>query len=240
MSHTGEKALVTTASAVVAAVLAFAAGPTVRSDRPARNAKAGKEYSVPVDIRGKKVEYLAKEGKAVFTGNVVVTRGTSVLVSDELVTFKDSNEAIARGHVLYRDTERKLDLSCAEAHYEHGLKQMTAKGECHLTVGEKGDESVVTADRMEVFTDNKEAVANGNVRIMQGDNEARCVTARLYGNEDRVVLTGRPVLRRPPHEFVCDEAVTYFKAGRTILTGNVKGRLHTAKLDDLKPGTGGK
>jgi lipopolysaccharide export system protein LptA len=240
----GEKALVSAAYAMMAAIIAVAAVPALRpgsgpGPSPSGNGN-GKEYSVPVDIRGKKVEYRAKEGKAVFTGGVTVTRGTSVLVSDELETIKDSSEAIARGHVLYRDAERKLELSCTEAHYAHGLKQVTAKGECLLTVGAKGEESVVIADEMEVFTDSKEAVANGKVRIIQGINEALCGTARLYGDDDRVVLTGRPVLRRPPHEFECDEAVTYFKAGRTILTGNVKGRLHTAKLDDLKPGPGRK
>jgi lipopolysaccharide export system protein LptA len=190
-----------------------------------------------VDIRGRKVEYRAKEGKAVFTGGVVVTRGTSRLESDELETMKDSNEAIARGNVFFRDTERKMDLTCDSAHYEHGLKQVRAKGKCRLKSGDPGDETVVTSDEMEVAADAKEAIARGDVRIVQGSNEAFCSEARLFGNEDRVVLTGRPILRRPPHEFVCDTAVSYFKAGRTVLTGNVKGRLHTARIEEFKPET---
>lgn len=192
----------------------------------------------PVDIRSTYVEmkYRGTERWALFTGGVTVLHGSSKLTSDQLETMGGANdEAIARGNVVFQDFEKKLDLMCDELQYTDGLEQMFAKGNCQLISGEGMDVTVVTSDEMEVYVSSREAVAIGAVRIMQGENEAVGKRAHLFGDEDRVVLTGRPILRRPPHEFECDQAVTYFKEGRTILTGAVRGTLHTEQLDELSP-----
>jgi lipopolysaccharide export system protein LptA len=196
-----------------------------------------KEFSVPVEIRGKKVEYRSREGRAFFSGGVRVKRGTAFLVSDELETLQGASEAIARGHVVFSDEERRMDLTCAELHYVHGLKQVHARTDCRLISGEGVALTVVLADEMDLLVDEREAVARGRVKITQGPNEARCRMAHLYGAEDRLVLSGRPLLLRPPHEFECDEAVTFVKESRTILTGSVRGKLHTERLDELKQGS---
>lgn len=215
---------------VTAAVLAVACAGAEEAPSP----KPGSDYSVPIDIRGKKVRYTGGEGRAVFSGGVRVVRGTSVLTSDELETIRGSNEAVARGNVAFKDAERNLDLTCGEIVYAHGLKRILATRECRLLAGEGADLAVVTSNEMEMFVDKREAIASGEVRITQGENEAVCAKAHLFGTEDRMVLSGRPVLRRPPHEFECDQAVSYFKEGRTILTGSVRGKVHTARLDELK------
>lgn len=41
----------------------------------------------------------------------------------------------------------------------------------------------------------KSLVAKGNVRIVQGDREATCEVASVYPGEDKVVLSGNPVVR---------------------------------------------
>lgn len=189
---------------------------------------------VPVEIRGRKVNYKGNQGSAVFTGGVTVNRGTAQMTCDELETIRGSSEAIARGHVVLVDREREMDLTCDEVAYTHGLRQANARGSCQLISGVGDDVTVVTSSSMQIFLDTREATAHENVRIVQGPNEARCTDAHLYGAEDRVVLTGRPVLRHPPHEFVCDQVVTYFKAGRSILTGSVTGKMTLAGIEDIK------
>jgi lipopolysaccharide export system protein LptA len=190
--------------------------------------------SVPVEIHGKRVEYSGKEGKAHFTGGVTVVRGSSTLKCLELDTIRGSSEALARGKVEFHDAGRKMDLTCDEVHYTHGLRHVMATGHCQLIFGEGADVTVVTGEEMELFVDTREAIARRSVRIIQGENEALCSEGRLYGLENRVELLGRPVLRRPPHEFECDRVETYFKEGRTILRGRVKGKLNTARLEDLR------
>jgi len=166
-----------------------------------------------------------------------VVRGSSILKCRELDTVRGSNEAMARGDVVFRDEARRMDLTCDEVHYTHGLRQVYATGRCQMIFGEGADVTVVTSDEMELFVETREAIARNNVRVIQGENEALCQEGRLFGLENRVVLLGRPKLRRPPHEFECDQMETFFKEGRTILRGSVKGKLNTARLEDLKKET---
>lgn len=193
---------------------------------------------VPLRIRGRQVDYAGREGRAVFTGEVVVVRASSTLWADRLETLRGTEEATASGHVRFTDTERLLVLTCDTLRYANGLRQVAASGGCRMVTGVGPDATTVTADEMEVFVEKREATARGDVRILQAGSEALCREAHLYGAEDRAVLTGRPVLRRPPHEFECDEATTWFKEGRSLLRGAVRGRLVPERLDRLTPGTG--
>lgn len=223
---------------IVAAGAAGAAQP--RDSRKPVSALAGRPSQsstpaeVPVQIRGRQVVYTGREGRARFTGGVTVTRGSSTLMCDELDTVQGTSEALAKGHVHFRDDEHRLDLLCDEALYTHGLSRLEAKGNCVLLAGEAPELTTVTATAMEVLVESREALAHGGVRIVQGEDEALCADAHLYGAENRVVLTGRPVLRRPPHEFECDQLTTYFREGRSVLTGSVRGRLAPERLEQLK------
>lgn len=214
------------------AAAAHAAATNAAGTLPGAETAAGQDS--PVEILGKRIEYRGKEGRAVFTGGVTVTRGTSVLKCDTLETLKGSAEAIARGNVVFKDADRKVDLSCREAQYTHGLKYLQATGDCQLIAGEAAGLTVVTAEFMELEVDSQVAGARGEVRIIQGEAEARCGEARLYGLEDRIVLSGRPLLLNPPHQFECDEAESFFREGKTILKGNVTGTLHAKALKQPK------
>jgi len=194
---------------------------------------AERDVNVPVDIRGNRVEYQGKSGKVIFTGNVVVIRGSSRLTADELTTLKGAGEAVARGRVTVKDAEKKIDLTCEEAGYRNGLRYVRASGTCHLIAGEGDNLTVVNSKEMELYVDTRDAVARGDVRINQAENEAECQEARLTEYGEKLTLTGSPVLRRPPHEFRADEVISYVRDGKLVMTGNVKAILHTGKLDDL-------
>ena len=224
---------------VIAAVLAAAALeaaplPTRTPTGTGKPLISDRDANMPVDIRGNRVEYQGKSGTVTFTGNVVVIRGTSRLTADELTTIKGAGEASARGRVSVKDSEKKIDLTCNEAGYKNGLRYVRASGTCHLIAGEDENLTVVNSDEMELYVDTRDAVARGNVRINQAENEAFCQEARLTEQGEKLTLTGDPILRRPPHEFRAQEVVSYVREGRLVMTGNVRAILHTGKLDDLK------
>lgn len=222
----------------VLAGLALAAGTgraaNAPAGAPARPAVA--ELKVPVEIRGSRVRYMDKAGRAVFTGGVRVVRGTSTLTADSLQTLRGPNEAEAAGHVTFDDRTRQVALTCDAVRYANGLREIAARGACVLLIGNGDQSATVTSDRMELLVDAREAHAHGHVRIVQGDNEARSEEARLYGADDTMVLTGAPVLRRSPHEFVCVEARFDTRRDRTLLLGPVTGTLHANRLDRLRNG----
>lgn len=221
-------------------VAGLAVGAPAPALRPAALSASGfaDGLDLPVVIRGATVRYTGADGRAVFTGGVTVIRGTATLFCDELETLKGSAEAIARGNVRLIDEVRTLELWSDTLGYTAGLRQVTGRGACRLHVGVADGRTTVLSDELELLVDAREATATGAVRIWQAGSEAECGQARLYAAEDRVVLTGRPVLRRPPHEFECDEVTTWFREGRSVLSGAVKGRLASGKLESLAPETG--
>ena len=220
-----------------AATAAPAAAPPALRRASLSGSALSDGLDLPVTIRGAQVRYTGAEGRAHFTGGVTVVRGTATLFSDELWTLKGSTEAVARGHVRLLDETRTLDLASDELGYTAGLRQVTGKGSCRLLVGVAEGRTTVLSDELELLVDSREATAKGSVRIWQGGSEAICGQARLFAAEDRVVLTGRPVLRRPPHEFECDEVTTWFREGRSVLSGRVQGRLAGGRLELLEPGS---
>lgn len=222
--------------AVWAAAIEAASTTPIPPDKAKTPPLTQGDINVPVDIRGNRVEYQGKAGKVIFTGNVVVVRGTSRLTADELTTLKGAGEAVAKGNVTVKDSEKKIDLTCNEAGYMNGLRYVKASGTCHLIAGEGENLTVVNSDEMELYVDTRDAVARGNVLINQANNEAGCREARLTGQGEILTLTGDPILRRPPHEFRADQVVSYVRDGRLVMTGNVRAVLHTGKLGELKQG----
>lgn len=190
---------------------------------------------LPVRIRGRHVEYRGNERRARFTGDVVVLRSTATLWCDTLETVQGTEEAVAEGHVRFLDGERRMDLTCDRLHYAHGLRQLTADGHCRMVAGDPSATTLVTSEEMEVWVDTREAEARGTVVIEQAADHAECARAHLYGAEDRAVLTGRPRLKRPPHEFECDTLTTWLRQGRSVLTGHVSGRMVPEKMEGLAP-----
>jgi len=224
-------------ASVAATATPSVAGSAASSATKARGGKSaisGQDANTPVDIRGNRVEYQGKAGRVIFTGNVVVVRGSSRLTADELTTLKGAAEASARGRVTVKDQDKHIDLTCNEAGYKDGLRYVKASGTCHLIAGEGENLTVVNSDEMELYVDTRDAVARGNVRINQAENEAFCQEARLTEQGEKLTLTGSPILRRPPHEFRADEVVSYVREGKLVMTGNVQAVLLTGKLDELK------
>ncbi len=228
---------------LLAAAVSYAAVPAAilpaagaAGGRPALSGTAFTDgIDLPVRIKGRNVAYTGREGRALFTGGVTVVRGTATLFCDELETLAGSSAAVARGHVRLLDEARTLDLTSDELGYTSGLRQVNGKGSCRLLAGAADGRTTVLSDELELHVDTREAIASGSVRIWQAGSEAVCGRAHLFATEDRVVLTGRPVLRRPPHEFECDEVTTWFREGRSVLSGAVKGRLASGRLESLAP-----
>lgn len=61
-----------------------------------------------------------------------------------------------------------------------------------VVVAKRSGDPQATLGKQENF---KSLIATGNVRILQGDREALCARAAVYPGEDRVELTGNPVVR---------------------------------------------
>ena len=95
-------------------------------------------------------------------------------VSAEAVSTATETTFTFRGNVTVAATN--LKLSCDEL----------------VVVARRSGDAAATLGQQDNF---KSLVATGRVLIVQGDREARCDRAAVYPGEDRVELTGNPVVR---------------------------------------------
>lgn len=165
-------------AACAAALLLLAAGPLSAQTTPApapaattapaktdgktdakSDAKTGKtdpnspDAKLPVDIVSNQMEILDSEKKAIFTGAVDATRGTTNLKSDSLtVTYSD---------VKQPDGTTKTDAT-----------DLDAKGHVIITTPKE----TITGEWAKYDPQNEKLVVGGNVKLVQG-------TTTLYGEE---------------------------------------------------------
>lgn len=89
-------------------------------------------------------------------------------------------------------------------------------------------ELTINSDRIEVFFDQKEekiikSVAYGNVEIVHEDTVATGQKATFLEEEEKIILTGSPALRRGDDEFFGEKITLFLKKDLIIFEGKVKG-----------------
>ena len=103
-----------------------------------------------------------------------------------------------------------------------------------VVVAKRSGDPQATLGKQENF---KSLIATGNVRIIQGDRESLCARAEVYPGEDRVELTGNPVVRSPKEgwEQTGHKMVLYRGQRRAVVEGSAteRTRLVLPALKDL-------
>jgi lipopolysaccharide export system protein LptA len=114
----------------------------------------------------------------------------------------------------------------------------------HVTV--TGNNIRITCDRLDVVSLNagdrrdtlsrqdrfKSLIATGNVRILQGDREATCERAEVLPGEDRITLSGGPmVVDHGNNSTATGEPLVLYRGDRRIHGSNV--RITLPPLKDL-------
>jgi lipopolysaccharide export system protein LptA len=148
----------------LSALLLAALPPAVSAQTPS---------DAPIRITAKASEYLQNEGRGVWTGDVVATRGDARITTDKLTAIcvksapaadgnascDDIEQLIAEGNVLY--TAPDVKIRGDKAVYQYGAGIITVTGD---VISSRGDEGVVRG---------KEIVYNideGKVRITAGND----------------------------------------------------------------------
>ncbi len=103
-----------------------------------------------------------------------------------------------------------------------------------VVVAKRSGDPQATLGKQENF---KSLIATGNVRILQGDRESLCARAEVYPGEDRVELTGNPVVRSPKEgwEQTGHKMILYRGQRRAVVEGTAteRTRLVLPALKDL-------
>ncbi len=139
----------------------------------------------------------------------------TILTADSLDMRSTATETIALclGNVVLKGTNMQITCDRLEI-------RATRVGDRNATIGE--------------FKGFKYLLAEGNVRLVQGDREASCGRAEVLPEEEKVVLYDDPVVIDRSSDFIAaGSKITLFRGERRLLVENPK--LTAPPLKDLGP-----
>ena len=111
------------------------------------------------------------------------------------------------------------------------------KATFHEEVVAQQEELAIHSDDLIVYFNNEDTditrlVSKGNVRIVQMDRRASCEEAVYDRIENRIVLTGNPVIRQGENEVKGDRIIFYVAENRSVVEGGETGRVRVTLIPE--------
>jgi len=193
------------ACAVLTAGVLFLTGLTVAQEK--NGAKPAEEPTYKyVNVQADKTRY--KWGNpeiAILTGNVKITQGDTVLTADKIEynNSEDVQTAVATGKLKIVDPETEITGDRGTAYFNE--KRAVIQGNVTVVAkpkpepdqkggstlrSERREKVVITCDTIEYFYKKKEAVATGNLKIVQKDRTLTAAKAFYQVRPELLTLTG--------------------------------------------------
>jgi len=174
------------------------------------------------------LEFDAKDSILIIRGNVFLYDGETEVRAEEVVYYMDSEKATVKDSVVMTG-EWLGTVSGQYAMYDFERNSMFITVDPLLIHTEDEDTMYVTADRLEFFSDENRAEAQGNavVTIPEREIVAEAEYLYSYGDEDRIELFGSPELTTADGELSGDEIEVYMTEdggiSSVIIEGNATG-----------------
>ncbi|HEC83565.1 MAG TPA: hypothetical protein ENI46_03640, partial [Firmicutes bacterium] len=155
-----------------------------------------------LSARERDMSLVAEWGRYDLASEVMSVRGHVLYDEDDRQMLADSARFDRRagiltavGGVVMRDWRQGGILRATAVRYDRDKGYGVARGQPLLEIS-RGDKPTTTiaADSMEVFADERRAVALGDVEIIRGSAVATCQRAIFLDEEDRTVLTEEPLV----------------------------------------------
>lgn len=186
-------------------------------------------------------EYYPDEQRAVFTGNVEVVDSASHLRCARLEYFEKDERSIATGQVsvlqrsdattVFGDSLVNLDLEGRSVVEKNPMLMQVDSSSSGVV-----DTFLVMSDRMESLDDSvRTMIARGNVRMARSNLSAVCEDAVFDVAEDRITLTGEPVVWHEGNQLTGDSIFIQVR-DRRLNSVLVRGHaMAISRADSLRP-----
>jgi lipopolysaccharide export system protein LptA len=164
-------------------VASAAAGLTQRADAPA----------LSTTITAKKMTVHNQDGRAVFEGSVVLTKGSLIVYSDKMIVL------------FHQDT----DASKSSPGERSGRDIAKTSGPS------KGSDVVPSVSNRSV----SRIEATGHVKIEKENGNATCQKAVYFSDDERIILTGDPVAWEKGTRVSGKQITMYLAEDRSVVEG---------------------
>lgn len=187
-------------------------------------AGAGKEQEQAYHIEADVTEGYTTGGERVLhgIGHVLITHGDTVINCDEIYSYEAKKMSTLIGNVRVVDKVKKYTLTSGYAEYYEEKKFVTATKSPVLVI-RKDREVTITGDLMQMWTAEEYGEAVGNVHLVSRDVEGNGERLKYFGKDDRIELSGTPVVRQNDSRLAGD-LITLFLEGEQAKRAIVEGQ----------------
>lgn len=149
------------------------------------------------EMEADRVTYDWKTGKGFAEGHVRFSyrrEGGRDLEADQMIYDREAQRTVAQGHVRLVDRLRRATVTGGYAEYSDKVDSGFVTGGPVLAREDEDGEGAITirAERMEIASGGKRAVAKGGVHIERGRFQATCEEAFYTEDEGRLILRVHP------------------------------------------------
>ncbi len=182
---------------------------------------------------GDKMETVLAKGRerTVLTGNAQVLSDSNRIQADVIELYgSDFNYIRCEGNVRVVNLENGIDISSDELFYNRLTKVVRVNG--NVVMEDKENELVVKGGFLETWEETEETIIQIRVRILKKDLVCRSEFARYLRAEDRLELSGMPVVIWKDDEYRALKIYIDLEADTVRLEGDIRGSVSSGQEED--------
>lgn len=177
-------------------------------------------------FRGDSMETVLAKGKerTVLTGNAEVHTEDNLIRADRIELYgEDFRYVTCEGNVRIVNEQKGIDVTCQQLFYNRQEKVVRVRGK--VVMLDKKNEVVVKGGFLEYFEDSDETVVQIGVRILKEDLVCRAEYARYQRGEDKLELSGMPVVNWKGDEYRALKIYIDLDTDTIRLEGDIRGKV---------------
>jgi lipopolysaccharide export system protein LptA len=179
-------------------------------------------------FQGDSMETVLAKGKerTILTGNAEVQTEDNLIRADRVELYGDEFRYVTcEGNVRIVNEQKGIDVTCEQLFYNRQEKVVRVRGK--VVMLDKKNEVVVKGGFLENWEESDETVVQIGVRILKEDLVCRAEYARYLRNEEKLELSGMPVVNWKGDEYRARKIFIDLNTDTIRLEGDIRGKVRS-------------
>ena len=179
-------------------------------------------------FQGDSMETVLAKGKerTILTGNAEVQTEDNLIRADRVELYGEEFRYVTcEGNVRIVNEQKGIDVTCEQLFYNRQEKVVRVRGK--VVMLDKKNEVVVKGGFLENWEESDETVVQSGVRILKEDLVCRAEYARYLRNEEKLELSGMPVVNWKGDEYRALKIFIDLNTDTIRLEGDIRGKVRS-------------
>jgi lipopolysaccharide export system protein LptA len=184
-------------------------------------------------FQGERMETVLAKGKerTVLSGNAEVQTEDNLIRADRVELYgEDFRYVSCEGNVRITNEQKGIEVTCQRLFYNREEKVVRVRG--NVVMLDEQNEVVVKGGYLENWEDSDETVVQIGVRILKEDLVCRAEYARYQRSEDKLELSGMPVVNWKGDEYRALKIYIDLNTDTIRLEGDIRGKVRSEIDED--------